>query len=223
MEKTSYVLQQRKMTRLEILEKALKDPCKRATQVKWRSGGYLYSGCESPIRAKERKVQKHPHKRPCKHGENIYPQSIKYSVQLITNPATSTFIWVGTVNTEVIFLNDFRWNPKIIQWHVCCFLKESFLSQTVTWKELEFNADMPIFCATKHDLVYVKGGVIDERETEMAAVLWHTFNFRWQILQNEQLAIPPCTHALPNSFLINNLKCTGKMTSCLWIKEKGDS
>lgn len=34
MEKTSYVLQQRKMTRLEILEKALKDPCKRATQVK---------------------------------------------------------------------------------------------------------------------------------------------------------------------------------------------
>lgn len=122
------------MTRLEILEKALKDPCKRATQVEWRSGGYLYSGCESPIRAKERKLQKHPHKRPCKHGENIYPQSIKYSVQLITNPATSTFIWVGTVNTEVIFLNDFRWNPKIIQWHVCCYLKESFLSQTVTWE-----------------------------------------------------------------------------------------
>ena len=45
-------------------------------------------------------------------------------------------------------------------------------------KELEFNADTPIFCTTKHDLVYVKGGVIDERETEMVAVLWHSFHFR---------------------------------------------
>ena len=34
-----------------------------------------------------------------------------------SNPATSTFAWVGAEKAEVIFLNDFRWNPQIIQWH----------------------------------------------------------------------------------------------------------
>ena len=58
-------------------------------------------------------------------------------------------------------------------------------------KDTEFTADKPIFCTTKHDLVYVKGGVVDEREREMMAVCWHSFHFRRKIPQNEQLAIPP--------------------------------
>ena len=68
-------------------------------------------------------------------------------------------------------------------------------------KDLEFTADTPIFCTTKHDLVYVKGGAVDERETEMMAVRWHSFHFRRQIPQNEQLVIPPCARCFAELIL----------------------
>lgn len=97
-----------------------------------------------------------------------------------TNPATSNFAWVGAEKAEVIFLNDFRWNPQIIQWHDLLLMLEGQpvhlpAPKSHFCKDLEFNSDMPIFCTTKHDLVYVKGGVIDERETEMMAVCWYSF------------------------------------------------
>ena len=31
-------------------------------------------------------------------------------------PASSTFAWVGAEQVEVIVLNDFRWNSKLIEW-----------------------------------------------------------------------------------------------------------
>ena len=91
-----------------------------------------------------------------------------------SNPATSTFAWVGAGKAEVIFLNDFRWNPQIIQWHDLLLMLEGQpvhlpAPKSYFSKDLEFTRDTPIFCTTKHDLVYVKGGVIDERETEMMA------------------------------------------------------
>ena len=59
-------------------------------------------------------------------------------------------------------------------------------------RDLEFKGDTPIFCTTKHDIVYVRGGVIDERETEMMAVRWHSFQFQRQIREREQLTVPSC-------------------------------
>ena len=38
----------------------------------------------------------------------------------------------------------------------------------------------------------MKGGVVDERETEMMAVRWKMFNFNRQIPQDEQREIKPC-------------------------------
>ena len=58
-------------------------------------------------------------------------------------------------------------------------------------KDLEFHNDTPIFCTTKHDFIYVKGGVIDQVETEMMAVQRKAFQFQRQILQNKQLSIQP--------------------------------
>ena len=33
-----------------------------------------------------------------------------------SNPATGSFAWIGAEQAEIIFLNDFRWDPKIIAW-----------------------------------------------------------------------------------------------------------
>ena len=42
----------------------------------------------------------------------------------LSNPATTTFAWVGAAEAEVVFLTDFRWSPKIILWHDLLLLLE---------------------------------------------------------------------------------------------------
>lgn len=54
------------------------------------------------------------------------------------------------------------------------------------------TADCPIFCTTSHQLIFMKGGVIDERETEMMAVRWRTFILTRQIPQRDQRSVPAC-------------------------------
>ena len=44
-------------------------------------------------------------------------------------------------------------------------------------KDIVFETDTPIFCTGKHELVLIKGGCIDERETKMMRVRWKIFNF----------------------------------------------
>ena len=34
-----------------------------------------------------------------------------------TNPACTSFAWVGAEKADVVFLNDFRWSTQIIAWH----------------------------------------------------------------------------------------------------------
>ena len=68
-------------------------------------------------------------------------------------------------------------------------------------KDLEFNNDTPIFCTTKHDLIYVKAGVVDQMETEMMAERWNAFQFQRQIPQDEQLSIPPCARCFAGFIL----------------------
>ena len=104
---------------------------------------------------------------------------------------------MGAEKAEVIFLNDFRWNPQIIQWHDLLLMLEGqplhlHAPKSYFSRDLEFKRDTPIFCTTKHDIVYVRGGVIDERETEMMAVRWHSFQFQRQIRESEQLTVPSC-------------------------------
>lgn len=125
-----------------------------------------------------------------------------------SNPATSTFAWVEAEKAEVIFLNDFRWNSQVIQWHDFLLMLEGQpvhlpAPKSHFSKDLEFVADTPIFCTTKHDFVYVKAGVIDERETEMMAVRWHSFQFRKQIAQRDQITVPSCARCFAELILHN--------------------
>ena len=53
-------------------------------------------------------------------------------------------------------------------------------------EDTEFDNNTLMFSTGKHLLVFVKGCVVDERETEMMAVMWKVFNFNRKILQAEQ-------------------------------------
>ena len=218
MEKANELLQRSKLTRLQILEKCLQDPC--TAECDGRGvvcAQQLLAWNQVPIavfteavrnlleqgRGKFRNILI---KGPANTGKTFLLNPLNTIYKSFTNPATSTFAWVGAEKAEVIFLNDFRWNSQIIQWHDLLLM---FEGQTVHLpapkshfsKDLEFNNDTPIFCTTKHDFVYVKGGVIDRMETEMMAVRWKAFQFQRQIPQNEQLSIQPCSRCFAELIL----------------------
>ena len=114
-----------------------------------------------------------------------------------TNPATTSFAWVGAQDSEVIFLNDFRWSSQIIPWHDLLLLLEG---QTVHLptpkshfsKDIVFENDSPIFCTSKDEITFVRGGVPDQRETEMMRVRWKIFHFHYQIPFTQQKSVPAC-------------------------------
>ena len=98
----------------------------------------------------------------------------------------------------MIFLNDFRGSEKIIPWHDLLLLLEG---QTVHLsapkshyaEDIVFERDVPIFCTGKDELVYVRAGVADSRETEMMQVRWKVVSLSAQIPSTEQVDILPCT------------------------------
>ena len=59
-------------------------------------------------------------------------------------------------------------------------------------KDIVFDKDTPIVGTSKHELVFVRGGVVDERETEMMQVRWRIFHLSRQISQQDQKTVPPC-------------------------------
>ena len=86
------------------------------------------------------------------------------------NPASGRFAWVGVDQAECIFLNDFRWNQEMIPWHDLLLLlegQEVHLSAPKTHfaKYIVFKKDTPIFATSKDQLIYVKNGVVDARES----------------------------------------------------------
>ena len=74
-------------------------------------------------------------------------------------------------------MNDFSWSPQVLAWHDLLLLLEGQtvhlpVPKTHCSKDIAFDKDTPIFCTSKHQLIFVKGGQVDEKETEMMAVRW---------------------------------------------------
>ena len=59
-------------------------------------------------------------------------------------------------------------------------------------KDIALEKDTPIFCTGKQPFVYIKNGVIDERETEMMSVRWKIFHLNVQIQKDVQKELQNC-------------------------------
>ena len=59
-------------------------------------------------------------------------------------------------------------------------------------QDMQLIKDTPVFCTTKRPLLFIKNGVVDDRETEMMEVRWKLFEFRAQIPESQQRNIQPC-------------------------------
>ena len=122
------------------------------------------------------------------------------------SPATCSYAWLGVENKEVIFLNDFRWSPVILPWADMLLLLEGHVvhfaaPKTNYSKDIEFTRDTPVFATAKAPISFIKGSVMDDRETEMMSVRWRIFTFRHQFSLEEQKTVSPCGHCFAKMLL----------------------
>ena len=59
-------------------------------------------------------------------------------------------------------------------------------------QDIQLTKDTPIFCTTKKPRLFIKNGMVDDRESEVMAIRWKIFELRAQIPETSQLAISPC-------------------------------
>ena len=134
---------------------------------------------------------------PANCGKTFILKPLTVLFRTFENPATGTFAWVGVEDAECIFVNDFRWSPTLIPWHDLLLMLEGEVvhlpaPKTHFTRDIELVKDTPIFCTSKRPLIYIKNGVVDDRESEMMAVRWHIIYFNHQIPQEQQRKIPAC-------------------------------
>ena len=114
------------------------------------------------------------------------------------NPASDKYAWVGAEDSEVIYLNDFRWTSTLISWKDFLLLLEGHIVHLPAPKNqyssnVCIDTDVPIFANSSNPIIYQgRNGQIDERETEMMSVRWRVFEFSRKILQEEQKELSPC-------------------------------
>jgi len=135
---------------------------------------------------------------PANCGKTFLLNPLNVIFKAFTNPATTSYAWVGSEDCEIMFLNDFRWSQKILSWKEMLLLLEG---QTVHFpapkshfsKDICLEKDTPIFATSEEPIKYFgKYNVEDERETEMMNVRWRIFTFTKQIPVEKQTEIPCC-------------------------------
>jgi len=201
-------LERQKKTRLQLIHEALHSNCvcnglwfECATQILQRNGivHQAFSDAVKDLLQRGRgKLRNILIVGPANCGKTFLLNPLTIIYETFRNPATSTFAWVGAESAECIFLNDFRWSHQLITWHDFLLMLEGQMvhlpaPKTHYAKDMVFEKDTPIFCTSKHQFIFVKNGVIDDRETEMMCIRWKVFTLNYQIPADEQRYVPSCS------------------------------
>ena len=70
---------------------------------------------------------------PANCGKTFILNPLNVVYKTFSNPASTSFAWIGVENCEILFLNDFRWSSQILAWHDMLLLLEG---QTVHLSQL---------------------------------------------------------------------------------------
>lgn len=218
MEEAEAKMERAQLSRVEVLRKAQGGQC--VCGGEWRPCAedvLRHNGVESAVFAKAvLTLLQHGRGKyrnimiigPANCGKTFLLNPLNSLYNTFSNPATGSFAWVGAEEAEVLFLNDFRWSAQIIPWHDLLLLLEGQMvhlpaPKTHFSKDLIFSKDTPIFATGNHQIVYVRGGEVDSRETEMMAVRWRVFQFFYQIASGDQKVISPCPTCFSNLIIQN--------------------
>lgn len=143
---------------------------------------------------------------PANCGKTFIMDPLRYVFKAFLSPATCSYAWLGVEDKEVIFLNDFRYSTVILNWSDMLLLLEGHVvhfaaPKTAYSKDIEFDKDTPVFATSKSPILFLKNGVVDDRETEMMNVRWRMFNFHHQIPVEQQKSVASCPHCFARLLL----------------------
>ena len=215
-ETASDKIQRSKMSRLEILQQELSNPC--VCKGEWLACALDILDKNSIERAvfadaviklfvmgrgKGRNIYITG---PANCGKTFILDPVRVVYHTFLSPATCSYAWLGVEDKEVIFLNDFRWSPVILPWSDMLLLLEGHVvhfaaPKTTYCKDIEFTRDTPVFATAKAPIAFIKSSMIDDRETEMMNVRWRIFTFRHQFDIHSQKTVPSCGHCFATMIL----------------------
>ena len=135
---------------------------------------------------------------PANCGKTFLLSPLQDVFRAFANPAQNKYAWLGAEDTEVIFLNDFRWSAEVIDWHVFLGLLEGAPTKLPAPKnkyneDITITADTPIFATSIGDFVKTTGDP-EKRKDEnfMMASRWKVFKLTQQIQEEDQKQVPRC-------------------------------
>ncbi|CAB4016637.1 Hypothetical predicted protein [Paramuricea clavata] len=133
--------------------------CSNAYGTSWN---YDFSICHGNLHDSgegEGKISEYLYLRTSKHGETFILSLLKAIYNAFCNPATGSFAWIGVDEAEIIFLNNFSWDPKIISWADFLPALEGDIVQylpapkNVCPRDIELKADLPFFITADAPIV----------------------------------------------------------------------
>lgn len=136
---------------------------------------------------------------PANCGKSFLLKPLNDIYKTFTNPAKGTYAWVGIEKAEVVFLNDFRWTAELIPWNELLLMLEGE-QISIPAPKSHFEQDLrlvehcAIFATSKYPLLFLRGGSVDERETDMMNARWIYIELSSQISRENQIDISPCAH-----------------------------
>ena len=93
-------------------------------------------------------------KGPCNCAKTFLLNPLNTVFKTFSNPASTTFAWLGAQEAEVVFLNDFRWSAQIILGTIfSCFWRDRKYTcqrlKLITNKTLSLKGTHPFFAPAK--------------------------------------------------------------------------
>ena len=114
-----------------------------------------------------------------------------------SNPATTTFAWIGVQDSGIIFLNDFCWSSEIIAWKDLLLLLDGQIVRFAAPKsqfarDIVLEKNTPAVAMSIAPIMHTGRctSTSSRMEDDMMDSRWRVFEPRHQIPQSEQKEIP---------------------------------
>ena len=220
MEEASIKLARQRTERMSLIHKAMETACPESCEGLWLTSAkellrknsihpYVFADAVRTLLEKGRgKYRNILIIGPANCGKTFILEPLSKIFSTFSNPATTSYAWIGVEHAEIILMNDFRWSNELIVWKDLLLL---FEGQTVHFpapksqylKDICLENDTPVFATSKGEIEYIgKYNSRDERETEMMQARWRIFHFTNQIPKEEQKEIVPCTRCFSELVLL---------------------
>ena len=141
---------------------------------------------------------------PANCGKTFILRPLTEVFDCFVSPACGTFAWVGAEKAEVIFLNDLRWNDKLMPWQEFLNLLEGFpihlqAPKTHYSEDILWDKKTPIFATSSQKIRKYDNNLLNDVETTAMAKRWKYYSFSREIQSPKE--IQPCATCFANFML----------------------